>query len=188
MSDFEPADITLRNGRRVHLRALRSTDADEILQAFERLSEEARYMRFMGAVKELDQRRLRATLAHFPQRGAAIAATVPAADGIDIVGAASFIIGPDSSSCEFSITVADAWKGAGLGKRLMLALIDAARRRGLRMMEGYVLASNQPMLGLAQGLGFQNRPDPGEPTVRIVRLALDQPATGAAPDPIVLGS
>lgn len=188
MGDFEPADITLRDGRRVHLRPLQSTDAGEILQAFERLSEEARYLRFMAVVKEVDQRRLREALAHFPQRGAAIAATVPAADGIDIVGAASFIIGPDTSGCEFSITVADEWKGAGLGKRLMLALIDAARHRGLRMMEGYVLASNRPMLALAKGLGFQSRSDPGEQTVRIVRLALDDPPSGAAPDPIVLGS
>ena len=117
-----------------------------------------------------------------------IAATIPAADGIDIVGAASFVVASEPGNCEFAISVVDAWAGAGLGRTLMGALIAAARRRGLATMEGFVLADNQPMLGLAQGLGFQNRPDPGEPTVRIVRLALDQPATGAAPDPIVLGS
>src|SRR5262245_18086137 len=140
MPDFEPTDIALRDGRTVHLRVLRADDADEILQAFERLSAESRYMRFMGTVKEMDPRWLRAALARFPQSGAAIAATVPAPDGLDIVGAASFVIAAETDRCEFSVTVADEWKGAGLGKRLLRALIEAARERGLRVMEGYVLA------------------------------------------------
>jgi acetyltransferase len=101
-----------------------------------------------------------------------IAATIPAADGIDIVGAASCMIGADPETCEFAITIVDPYAGGGLGKGLLTTLIEVARRRGLRVMEGFVLAANKPMLELARRLGFEIRFDPDDLSVRIVRLEL----------------
>ena len=83
-AEIEPVEITLRDGRSVHLRALQSTDADELMQAFGRLSENTRYLRFMRAVTRLDAGELRRSLAQLLERGLAIVATVPAADGIDV--------------------------------------------------------------------------------------------------------
>jgi L-amino acid N-acyltransferase YncA len=176
-SEFGPVEIILRDGRSVHLRALQSTDADELLQAFGRLSANTRYMRFMRAVGHLDPGELRRSVAQLLERGLAVVATVPAADGIDIVGGASCVVGNDPHVCEFAITVSDGWDGVGLGSRLLRELIEAARRRGLRRMEGYVLATNQPMLQLAKALGFDSRPDAEDYTVRIVQLDLQ--ASGA---------
>ena len=170
---FEPRNLALRDGRAVHVRAIVPADEEEILQAFERLSSESRYLRFMHSVREANRKRLRDTLFAFPEKGLAIAATIPADDGLDIVGAATFIVGPGPQECEFAISVADDWGGAGLGRALMTALIEAARRRGLREMTGFVLAENQPMLRLAERLGFASARDPDDFTVRICRLALD---------------
>ena len=169
---FEPLDLTLRNGRTVHVRAIVPTDEEEILQAFERLGSQSRYMRFMHSVREANVQRLRDVLASFPAKGLAIAATIPAEDGLDIVGAASFIIGPGPDTCEFALSVVDAWAGGGLGGVLLTALVEAARRRGLREMTGFVLAENQPMLRLASRLGFEVARDPDDYAVRICRLAL----------------
>jgi RimJ/RimL family protein N-acetyltransferase len=166
------ADITLRDGRSVHLRAMRATDEAEFLQAFERLSDAARYMRFMRVVREPDRERLRATLASFPEAGVGLVATVPAADGIDIIASAIAVFTADRASCEFAITVASEFAGAGLATRLMTTLIEAARQRGVKEMEGFVLTQNQSMLRLAKRLGFRIEPEPGDPTVRRCRLAL----------------
>ena len=54
----------------------------------------------------------------------------------------------------------------------MQAIIDAARQRGLKEMDGFVLAINQPMLGLARRMGFSMAPDPEDPSVRLCRLSL----------------
>ncbi len=54
----------------------------------------------------------------------------------------------------------------------MSLLIDAARRRGLKEMEGFVLAENQSMLGLARRLGFTITTDPDDRALRICRLPL----------------
>lgn len=165
-------EATLRDGRRVHIRAIRTSDESELLQAFERLSPEARYMRFMRAVRAPDLNRLRKALASLPASGTGLVATVPAADGIDIVGSAICMIGTDPDRGEFAISVAGDYGGAGLGRTLMQVLIDAARQRGLREMEGFVLAANKPMLSLAKRLGFAIAPDPEDRTVCIVRLPL----------------
>jgi hypothetical protein len=85
---FDPVDAVLRDGRAVHVRAIQPSDEEELLQAFDRLGADSRYMRFMHAVREANVPRLRQVLGSFPDKGLAIAATVPAADGIDIVGAA----------------------------------------------------------------------------------------------------
>ena len=169
---MEAFDITLRDGRTAHVRAIEREDEAEFLQAFERMSDDARYMRFMRVVREPNLTRLRALLASFPQDGIGVVATVPAADGIDIVGSAIAIFTADRTSCEFATTVDAAYGGAGLGTILMTALIDEARRRGLREMEGFVLTENQPMLRLARKLGFSVRSEPGDASVRICRLPL----------------
>ena len=166
------SDVTLRDGRAVHVRAMRPSDEAEILQAFGRMSADARYMRFMHAVREPNLERLRKVLASFPAIGFGIVATVPANDGIDIVGTAVFVIGSDPATCEFAITIAADYGGAGLGRTLLTVLIESARRRGLREMEGFVLAVNKPMLGLAARVGFGVSRDPDDPAVRICRLRL----------------
>lgn len=172
---MESFDISLRDGRAVHVRAVSVEDEAELLQAFERLSADARYMRFMRVVREVNVNRLRAVLASFPKNGIGIVATIPAADGIDIVGSAIAVFDADRTRCEFAITVAEAFGGTGLATALMTALIDEARRRGLKEMEGFVLAENQSMLRLARRLGFSIAPEPGDATVRICRLKLGNP-------------
>jgi acetyltransferase len=60
-----------------------------------------------------------------------------------------------AESAEFAIVVADEWQGRGLGSLLMLELVAAARARGVRRIEGWVLATNHAMLELMRALGFE---------------------------------
>jgi RimJ/RimL family protein N-acetyltransferase len=174
-SALAESDVTLRDGRAVHIRAVRPTDEAELVQAFGRMSADARYMRFMHSVREPNLDRLRKTLASFPESGIGIVATVPADDGIDLVGGAICILGNDRATGEFAINVAAEFGGVGLARTLMTLLIDAAKARGLRELEGFVLAENAPMLRLATRLDFSIAPDPDDRAVRICRLPLGGP-------------
>jgi acetyltransferase len=171
-TDIPEADTSLRDGRVVHIRAMHEADEAELLQAFGRMSDGARYMRFMRVVREPNIERLRTVLASFPESGIGLVATVPATDGVDIVGSAIAIIASEARACEFAISVATPFGGSGLATALMKTLIDAARRRGLQVMEGFVLAENESMLRLAKKLGFGIAPDPEDRAVRICRLLL----------------
>jgi RimJ/RimL family protein N-acetyltransferase len=166
------AEVILRDGRVVRMRTILPTDEKELLQAFERMSAEARYMRFMRSVKEVNVQRLREALDSFPQGASGIVATVPAEDGADIVASAVFFVGDNPTTCEFAITVQSNFGGAGLATTLLTALIDAARKRGLATMEGFVLAVNEPMLRLAKRLGFSVGTHPDDHAIRICRLDL----------------
>jgi hypothetical protein len=53
-----------------------------------------------------------------------------------------YVIGNDRTTCEFAISVASAFGGVALARSLTTALIDAAAKRGLQEMEGYVLAAS----------------------------------------------
>ena len=69
-----------------------------------------------------------------------------------------YITNPDRSSCEFSLVVADDFKGQGLGSRLMDSIMDVARDKGLAEIDGLVLANNAGMIKLMRSLGFSVKP------------------------------
>src|SRR5690242_13340667 len=70
------------------------------------------------------------------------------------IGVCRYAINPDGESCEFALVVSDQWQHKAIGHRLMGSLFDAARSKGLKTMEGEVLAGNHNMLKLVATLGF----------------------------------
>lgn len=167
----------MKGGDLYTLRPIRPDDA-EMLQAFTRgLSQESRYFRFASAMRELPARMLaRYTLIDYDREMAFVAVhrqrSLDAAGEVieteQIIGVSRYITNPDQTSCEFSLVVSDAWKGQGLGTRLMQAIMDIARSRGLSEIVGMVLANNTNMLRLMHGLGFRSSAWAEDPDFRLV--------------------
>jgi acetyltransferase len=180
---YRPRRLVLRDGREVIQRAIAPGDAAEIIQAFERLSVTSRYHRFMQHRSRLDEASVERGTRPRPGLDFTFVATIPAPDGIDIVGAAQYV-GPRNAAgaagltCEFAITVAEDWRGSGLARELMKSLLRRARHDGYAAIEGWILAENHAMLALARKLGFRTERDSGDATVmralRVLRRA--QPA------------
>jgi len=175
-SPYRPRRVTLRDGRVVTLRAIRESDAAKIREAFERLSAESRYNRFMQHKKHLNDEALRRGVHPQPGRDFVFVATHPKDGGYDIVGAVQYVRAEEGgdAACEFAITVAEDWRGSGLARRLLASLIRRARRDGYATMEGWVLAENAAMLGLARNLGFDAESPSGDATVVRVRRRLQR--------------
>lgn len=184
---FDLVDVWhTRDGARVLIRPVHPQDL-ELAQAFVReLSPESRYNRFHGAVKELTP-----VMAHWAthvdyDRHMALIAVVYAdelqREGREIeIGAARYAVSADGETAEFAVAVADAWQGRGVGARLLRGLIEVAARRGLRWMEGDVLATNRGMRALARKLGFQGRARGGEARlVRVSRILRSEDARNGA--------
>lgn len=171
---FRPRRITLRDGREVTLRAIVEADATEIVKAFERLSAQSRYYRFMVHKNRLNDAALQRGVHPRPGRDFVFVATVPAAGGIDIVGAAQYVQAGegDNKTCEFAITVGEDWRGSELATKVLSSLVRRARRDGYKTMEGWVIAENAAMLALARKLKFKVEPVPGDATVLRVQRAL----------------
>jgi acetyltransferase len=171
----------MKGGGLYTIRPIRPDDAD-MLQAFVRsLSQESRYFRFASAIQELPAKMLaRYTLIDYDREMALVAVhkdRQPDGEGgfVDrerIIGVSRYITNPDQTTCEFSLVVADDFKGQGLGSRLMLAIADFARSKGLQYIEGLVLANNPNMLRLMRGLGYEQREFPEDPDFKLVVKAL----------------
>ena len=162
----------LADGTDLVIRPIRPEDAG-IEQAFVRnLSEEARYFRFMNSVQELSEAMLvRFTQIDYSREMALVA--VAEEDGQEVeLGVTRFAINPDGESCDFALVIADRMRGKGLGHKLMTALMDAARSKGLKVMEGEVLKSNTSMLKLMQRLNFSIEASPDDDSVKKVRKVL----------------
>ncbi|HJU21841.1 MAG TPA: GNAT family N-acetyltransferase, partial [Casimicrobiaceae bacterium] len=174
----------LADGRTVTVRPIAPNDADRVRHFLEVTSPQSRYTRFHAFVAAPS-----ATLVHFltdldAERGQAFVCAVGASTAEAIVGEARYVATDEPGVCELGILIEDDWQHSGIAGLLMEAVIDGARERGYRTMEGLVLAQNAPMLRFAHALGFALDYLPGDR--RTVRIVLDlgthraaQPRTSA---------
>ena len=63
---------------------------------------------------------------------------------------------------EFSVIVADAWHGKGIGAELLKRCLSISKERGIETVKGIVLPENTQMLALGRKLGFIAKKVPGE--------------------------
>jgi len=162
----------LPNGTDMVIRPIRPEDAGIEQEFIRKLSEQAKYFRFMQTIKELSPQMLaRFTQIDYNREMALIA--VVYVDGQETeIGVARYITNPDGRSCEFAIVIADNWQRQGIAHRLMQQLIEIARSHALQTIEGDVLANNHEMLRLVEKLGFSINPNEEETSMQHASLRL----------------
>lgn len=163
------------------IRPIRPDDAQMLQNLMQGLSPESRYFRFVSSMAQLPPSMLaRFTLIDYDREMALIAVCTERTVGDDgnvseierIAGVSRYVTNPDQSSCEFALVVADGFSGRGIGSRLMLGIMDAARERGLSQIEGLVLVNNPAMLKLMRSLGFTVQSFAEDPDFKLVTHVL----------------
>jgi acetyltransferase len=171
----------LKGGGVYTIRPIHPDDAEGLQAMVRSLSPESRWYRFASHMPELPARMLaRYTLIDYDREMALVAVQRErqiAADGSEIeteqiLGVSRYITNPDGHTCEFSLVVADRKVGQGLGSRLMLAIMEVARVKGLTEIIGLILADNGPMLRLMTSLGFTIQVFNEDPDFKIATKAL----------------
>lgn len=73
--------------------------------------------------------------------------------GGEVVGVARYDRSPaDPATAEFAVLVEDAWQGIGLGRQLLVELVDLAADRGVRTLTATVQRDNDRVIGLIRRL------------------------------------
>lgn len=163
----------LPDGTEITIRPIRPEDADMEAEFVRNLSPETRYLRFMSTVRELSPPMVARLTQIDYDREMAFIATIDNEDGREIeLGVCRYAVNADQESCEFAVVVADDWQRRGLGRKLMGVLIETARDRGIKYMNGIFLSNNEKMLRFVQALGFVLSNDPEDNTIKHGVLAL----------------
>lgn len=160
------------------LRDIESADEAELQRGFLRLSAEEVRMRFMYPLKALTHDLAVRLTQLDPNRGIALALAAPEPAGAAQIYAVVRASRTPSyqhrmrTDAEFAIVIPRALSGQGLGKKLMLELIQRCQAVGIRNLWGDVLAENVAMLALARKLDFtvQKHPDRDFGSGNLVRV------------------
>jgi RimJ/RimL family protein N-acetyltransferase len=150
-SAAEEETITLRDGSRVRVRPIRPDDKAVLSEAFERLSDESRYQRFLSPLPELRPMDLVYLTEVDHHDHEALVAFDPGGAAVGVARYVRWASRPDRA--EFALTVADDWQRRGLGTLLLDRLGARAHAEGVRRFTASVLAENHEMLGLLEKLG-----------------------------------
>jgi GNAT superfamily N-acetyltransferase len=144
--------VRLRDGSLVLIRPVRPDDKPLFVAGFEHLSDESRYLRFMGHKKALSLRDLEFFTELDHEDHEAIGALDPyTGEGLAVARYMRFA--HDRRAAEAAVVVIDSWQGRGLGSTLLERLVERARAHGIEHFSASLFTDNRAMLSLFQRIG-----------------------------------
>ena len=145
---------TLRNGRRVEIRALRPDDQASLLAAVGRTSAQSLYRRFFGAKRNFTEREIAFFVnVDFVSHVALVAVVDEGGRPAVVAGGRYVVMSP--SKAEVAFVVVDQYQGHGIGAALMRRLAAIARDAGLEELVAEVLSDNMAMLNVFEKSGLK---------------------------------
>lgn len=161
MQNNNPQDYDVRDrlidGRKVHIRAIRTTDKEYLLDVWEHLSSTSRYYRFFSPKKELTDQELRyyTNLDFVTHVG--LLALLEEEEGENPIGVGRYVRPkdmPEARTAEIAFTVEDGFQGLGVGTLLLKHLVQVAQASGIEYFNAFVLAENAKMLEVFDNCGL----------------------------------
>jgi len=149
------ADVLLRDGHTAHLRPISGDDAELLVEFYEQVSAESKYMRFFAPMPTLSDRDVK-RFTHVDHHDR-VAFVLTVAKKIIAVGRFDRITGPDGrgDDAEVAFLVQDAHQGRGIAQLLLEHLAQAGRERGIKKFVAEVLPENQRMIQIFREAGYQ---------------------------------
>lgn len=144
---------TLRNGRRVEIRALRPDDRADLIAAVGRSSAQSIYRRFFAVKRDFAESEIEFFLNVDFVDHVALVAVVDESGRPVIAGGGRYIV-VEPGKAEVAFAVVDQYQGQGLGAALMHHLAAIAREAALKELVAEVLPENVPMLKVFEKSGL----------------------------------
>ena len=152
-----PAKRTLDDGTHIEIRTVQDTDRALISEGFSHLSEQSRFMRFLGPRQALSRTELDQLTDPEDKDNVALGAVTR--DGAHPVGLARFIrTEPGGAEAEIAITITDEFQRRGAGKALIETLAQVARTCGVTQFLAFTHRENHAMHALLRRYGWTGRP------------------------------
>jgi GNAT superfamily N-acetyltransferase len=151
-SDFSTIE-SLRDGRRVEIRALKPADLPGLMEAVGRMSANSMSRRFFGAKRHFSEKEKDYFVHVDFVTHVALVAVSEQGTGPIVAGGRYVVVRPGWA--ELAFAVVDDCQGLGLGTLLLRHLTAIARGAGLREFVAEVLAGNESMLHVFERSGLR---------------------------------
>ncbi len=144
------ADVVLTDGGVAHLRPIKPTDAGRLVEFYDRVSPQSKYLRFFAPYPKLSDRDVaRFTQVDYVDR---VALILTVGDQMIAVGRYDRL---EDDQAEVAFLVEDAHQGRGIAQLLLEHLAEAARERGIRGFLAEVLPQNRRMAQIFADAGYR---------------------------------
>ncbi len=144
------ADVLLTDGRVARLRPIKPNDATRLVEFYDRVSPESKYLRFFAPYPRLSQRDVqRFTEVDYVDRVAFILTLGELMIG---VGRYDRI---ENDQAEVAFLIEDAHQGRGIAQLLLEHLAEAARERGITKFVAEILPENRRMAQVFADAGYR---------------------------------
>ena len=163
--------VTLRDDEKVLFRPLKPEDARLYPDFLTEVTLEDLRLRFFAAMRQVSPDLIDKLIHYDPAHAMAFVAIDE--DSGKLLGVVRLHDDKGDQNGEFAILLRSRLKGHGLGWLMMKHMIAYAKDRGLKTVQGQVLAENATMLTMCAELGFHITDD-AERGVRHVTLPLDE--------------
>lgn len=154
MPEVSVYQFTTRDGLQVWMRAMEKTDAHHLVDLFQHMGPESRYLRFNLALDNPDPELVWAEAERLSQidldRDGAWLAFADLPDGPNMVVGGARYMGIDQATAEASLSVRDDMQNKGIGTEMLMFLVERARAAGIRKLVGIVQRGNRPLWHLLQ--------------------------------------
>jgi acyl-CoA synthetase (NDP forming)/GNAT superfamily N-acetyltransferase len=156
------ADVLLRDGQVAHLRPIGADDEQLLVDFYQQVSAESKYLRFFAPMPELSERDV-SRFTHVDHRDRVafvltVANKMIAVGRFDRIPAAETAAtggDPDVVEAEVAFLVQDAHQGRGIANLLLEHLAQAGRERGIQRFVADVLPENRRMIQTFQEAGYR---------------------------------
>ncbi len=155
-------DLMQLDGYDIHFRLICSEDHERLIRFYYKLSDKTKFLRFQFNTANIPKVRVHKEAAFLCNLDRnthnAIVAIIQRDNQEEIIGVARFVRDSETASAaEFAVVVLDEFQSKGLGKKMLLKLIDAARKMGINCLLGYLLSYNDVMIHLIKTLNLKTK-------------------------------
>ena len=140
------SDYPLKDGRKIHFRAIKPSDEEEMRRLFYQFSDRTIYYRYFSEIKVMPHEKMQEYVNIDYRRIMSIVGVVEEGGMPRIVAEGRYVRQEECPYGDTAFVVEESYQGNGIATALLRMIMTVARKKGLRAVTADVLADNKAII------------------------------------------